>query len=696
MAIRSFFSSGCTRSRGLFAALLGLCVLLLAPSTAAGAEQWLGSSPISDAGVSSQNADVATGPDGTVIAVWSRIDAGEIRIQARVRPPGGDFGPAEFLSASGQQAITPKVAIDGQGNAIVAWYQGGAVHFAARPPGGPFSELTPQSNAGESPTGAVRVAFDAQGSAIVAWQTIQTAMMSNTLRVRAAVRPPGGQFGAAQLLDTALPMPGDPSPIIDNVELATDGQGNAVAVWGKTTSMGAGFMSHTIQAALRAPGGSFGAATPLASTMSSGGTGSIVRFPDVAADDQGTITAVWHFDPSSGPTAIQARTRPPGGSFGPVETASVGAGANPIFPRIATDAQGNAVALWQGTVAAASVVQAAVRPVGGGFGIAQTISEAGASSDSARIASSPGGKTFAVWRRTSGTQRILSAVRQPGGGFGGPIELSPGGGFPNTPEVAADPEGNAVATWTRSDGSDNRIEAAGYDGAPPRLESPQIPASGRTGTPLDFSVAPVDVWSAVTTDWSFGDGATANGNQVSHTYAATGKFGVAVSATDALGNSSTTGGETDIADGIVPLVNSAAAKPTTFALNPKGKSETSVAGKRASVAAKRAKKGTTFKYSLSESARVVFTIERALPGRKVGGKCKKPSRSNRKKKRCTRYKLFGRFAHQGAAGNNSKKWSGKIGKKKVSPGKYRATLVATDAGGNKSQPKRLNLKVVRR
>jgi hypothetical protein len=148
------------------------------------------------------------------------------------------------------------------------------------------------------------------------------------------------------------------------------------------------------------------------------------------------------------------------------------------------------------------------------------------------------------------------------------------------------------------------------------------------------------------------------------------------------------GGQVDVTP---PQLTAVSLTNSVFAVDPRGAGEALVAAR-----AKRHKKGTTFRYTLSEPARVVFTIQRARPGRRQGKACRKPSRANRRSKKCTRFELFGRFAQQGAAGANSKRWSGKIGKRKVSPGKYRATLLATDSAGNRSLPKRLGFRVVRR
>jgi CSLREA domain-containing protein len=166
---------------------------------------------------------------------------------------------------------------------------------------------------------------------------------------------------------------------------------------------------------------------------------------------------------------------------------------------------------------------------------------------------------------------------------------------------------------------------------------------------------------------------------------ATNGDGTTAGADESFITTSTGGGGTDTT---APVISSASLKPDRFAVDAKGAAETAVAA--------RARKGTTFRYTLSEPARVVFTIQRQLPGRKVGKRCRKPSRSNRAQRKCKRYKAAGRFAQQSAAGAVRKRFSGRIGKRKLKPGGYRAVLVATDAAGNHSTATRLSFRVVRR
>ena len=144
-----------------------------------------------------------------------------------------------------------------------------------------------------------------------------------------------------------------------------------------------------------------------------------------------------------------------------------------------------------------------------------------------------------------------------------------------------------------------------------------------------------------------------------------------------------------VPDTTVPVFVAARLTNRTFAVDPKGTAETSVS-------AAAAKKGTTFVYTLSEASSVRFTIEQRLAGRRVGRKCAKPSARNRKKKACIRYAKIGTFAHDGGAGVNSKKFSGKIGRRALKPGTYRATLGARDRADNQSKLKRLQFRIVRR
>jgi hypothetical protein len=118
---------------------------------------------------------------------------------------------------------------------------------------------------------------------------------------------------------------------------------------------------------------------------------------------------------------------------------------------------------------------------------------------------------------------------------------------------------------------------------------------------------------------------------------------------------------------------------------------------------KKVKRGTRFRYRLSEASTVKIAIQRRLTGRRITkGKgtsrktvCVKQTRKNRKKRKCTRYKRVRTIPAAGKAGPNSTPFNGRAKGKPLPPGRYRATIVVTDARGKKSKPKRLVFRIVK-
>jgi DNA-binding beta-propeller fold protein YncE len=110
-----------------------------------------------------------------------------------------------------------------------------------------------------------------------------------------------------------------------------------------------------------------------------------------------------------------------------------------------------------------------------------------------------------------------------------------------------------------------------------------------------------------------------------------------------------------------------------------------------------ARRGAQFRFRLSEAASSRIVIDRALPGRTVGRRCKPATHRLRRHRRCTRFTRAGTLRRANRpAGLNTVPFSGRIAKRALAPGHYRATTTATDRAGNVSQPSRLRLRIVRR
>jgi hypothetical protein len=105
-------------------------------------------------------------------------------------------------------------------------------------------------------------------------------------------------------------------------------------------------------------------------------------------------------------------------------------------------------------------------------------------------------------------------------------------------------------------------------------------------------------------------------------------------------------------------------------------------------------RGTAFRFSLSEPATVTIAIEARVSGRRVSRRCRAATRRLRARPRCARYLARASLVRVLGAGVRSIPFSGRLGRRPLAPGSYRATITARDAAGNASSPRRLTLTVV--
>ena len=110
------------------------------------------------------------------------------------------------------------------------------------------------------------------------------------------------------------------------------------------------------------------------------------------------------------------------------------------------------------------------------------------------------------------------------------------------------------------------------------------------------------------------------------------------------------------------------------------------------------KTGTVIRFRISEAATVRLRFRRELPGRLVAGKCRKPTRLNRSRRRCTRLvSVRGSVARAVQAGTRRIRFAGRLSRRQtLKPGRYRLILRATDAAGNVSAPDRVRFRLLPR
>lgn len=121
----------------------------------------------------------------------------------------------------------------------------------------------------------------------------------------------------------------------------------------------------------------------------------------------------------------------------------------------------------------------------------------------------------------------------------------------------------------------------------------------------------------------------------------------------------------------------ASAALTSLSVSPKSFRARSAGEAIVSKAGRKKRAGATVRYGLTAVASVSFTVERALGGRRVRGKCVKQSTGNRGRKRCTRFRAVrGAFSLQGVTGVNAFRFSGRLGGRALAPGRYRLVAKA--------------------
>ena len=226
---------------------------------------------------------------------------------------------------------------------------------------------------------------------------------------------------------------------------------------------------------------------------------------------------------------------------------------------------------------------------------------------------------------------------------------------------------------------------APFDAVAPAL-SVAAPATATAGAAASFAATATDDWGPVALHWDFGDGSGADDPTPAHTFAAAGTRTVTVTATDGAGNQTSASRAVAVAPPPVPTVSALRLTPSRFR----------VARSATAISAKRAPRGTNIRFSIAVPATATIAFQRPAAGRRSGGRCVRPTRKLRRAKRCTRYVGEGRLTRANlAAGAASVKFSGRIGRRALRPGRHRAVVSAATTLGARAKGKPARFTIVR-
>jgi len=421
--------------------LLALLIAGLLVPALAGAE-WSAPVDLSNAGQNAHSPQVAVDADGDAVFTWTRFDGANFRVQARVRSAAGTLSGVQTLSSSGQDAVEPQVAVDADGDAVFVWRRSdGAntrIQARARSAAGTLGPVQTLSDPGQSaffPHVAIR---RTTGAAVFTWRRFGGA---NT-RIQARARSAAGVLSPVQTLS-------DPGQNADNPQVAVDADGNAVFTW--TRSDGA---NSRIQARARS------AAGVLSSVQTLSSSGQSATEPQVAVDPDGDAVFAWRrFDGTD--FRVQARARSAAGALSGVQTLSAsGPDTDAVRPHVGVDADGDAVFSWERFDGSNTRIQSRARSAAGTLSAVQDVSNAGQNALNNQVAVDVAGDAVFAWTRFDGANFLAESRTRSAAGTLRPFTtLSDQGESALQPQVAVDGDGDAVVTWTRSDGANSRIQA---------------------------------------------------------------------------------------------------------------------------------------------------------------------------------------------------------------------------------------------
>jgi hypothetical protein len=430
-------AAGADRARAIMLALGAIIATTLSLAPFAHASlTWSAPQDLSAAGLDTASADVAVDPLNRATVVWSAFDGSDRRIQTVQIAPDGTPGAVHTLSAPGENAFAPQVAVDSGGRATVVWYLFNGSNVDRRiqearirtdgTPGGVHTLAGPETF-NDKP----QVAIDSRDRATVVWQHADdgTNARAQAVRIAADGTPGAVHYLSAPGLEAHAP------------EVAIDSHDRATVVWQATASSASGIQSVRIRA-----DGTQGAVRDLSAA------GRVADTPQVAVDSRGRATVVWNVLDGTR-QRIQSRRINVDGTLDPIHNLSP-AGRQASGAQVGIDSNDRATVIWQRHDESSTGIQAVRIPPNGAPGTVQDLSvpAAGRIDFEPRLAVDPQGTATVVWRMFDGMFFRIQAVRIRANGSPGWVKtLSAPEAFGVGPEVADGPQGRPTAVWDLDD-----------------------------------------------------------------------------------------------------------------------------------------------------------------------------------------------------------------------------------------------------
>ena len=333
-----------------------------------------------------------------------------------------------------------------------------------------------------------QVAFDGAGNAMAAWSQLDAA--TGQYKTWARRYLPATGWGTAQRIQSEATREGR------GPRVAFKPNGDAMVAWLQSDP---GPVTNVWITSFTASTDSWGTATQ----VNTGAVGA--SFPVLAIDAAGNAMVAWPEGSSFATFHLMARRLEAAGWGAVQQVDSAAGGAS--RPGLAVDASGNATLVWlqQNATGTGADVWANRFVAGTGWGTATMIETNGRDASNPAVASDAAGNAMAIWVQADDTNPVTnnSAVyssRFSAGSWGAATLVKGGAPFAWDGAIAMNASGDAVVVWQEDDGFDGasvwaRSYAAGVGGTPLRIDDQVtvLALSPRIG--VDAGGNAVAVWS---------------------------------------------------------------------------------------------------------------------------------------------------------------------------------------------------------